>query len=425
MTYFDLSSTEKYYLIVLAIVTCSIVLISFISSCQYKMPLKHNFFLAFVIILVLINSIVILEINNVWGSIDLLSPLSTYLVSFPFYIHLAILLLGLIAAFVEFSLIYHHSKSHYFELSSKQAIENLNTGLLFANTNGTLLLANRTIYDLCLTLLGKDLQNADEFWGEITNENFLKEHNNIPAAKIPTFILPNGSVWQLSKSIINIQNEQFYQIKAEDITVLHKLSQEIVQANSALQAQQNNLKNTIDNIENITLEEERLASKICIHSDFGSAVLEGKLYLENSNIASSLDDICANWLSVTNKMRNNDLYGKSQITLGSLKNTASALGCNLIVMGELPDDENKKDIIILAVRENLINAIRHGNKQRLDVTFTNSNELFTADIYNANGGGPLEIKEGGGISDLRKKIENIGGKLTITCIDGVRMTIDI
>ena len=65
----------------------------------------------------------------------------------------------------------------------------------------------------------------------------------------------------------------------------------------------------------------------------------------------------------------------------------------------------------VTMRECLINAIRHGNADKLYVQIQKGN---TCQVTISNNGTPpdCQIKEGGGLSSLRKKIQESGGSIT-------------
>jgi signal transduction histidine kinase len=72
-------------------------------------------------------------------------------------------------------------------------------------------------------------------------------------------------------------------------------------------------------------------------------------------------------------------------------------------------------MFVLAAAEALTNAISHAEARTLYIQFSQTYECYTA-RYTNDGTVPksVVIKEGGGLSSLRKKIENEGGIMTVT-----------
>ena len=81
--------------------------------------------------------------------------------------------------------------------------------------------------------------------------------------------------------------------------------------------------------------------------------------------------------------------------------------------GEIPDDESVRRLLILACRECVTNCVKHAGGDRVLVKITPQNGYCFVSLTN-NGAAPDgEITEGGGLSSLRKSVENAGGKMNI------------
>jgi len=99
--------------------------------------------------------------------------------------------------------------------------------------------------------------------------------------------------------------------------------------------------------------------------------------------------------------------------MASLQNAASAIGMQVHVNGQLPENAQQRKLIAAIGAETLTNAVRHAGAKQLwiDVEETEASHVirYTNDgtVLNAS------VTEGGGLSTARKKIEAAGGLMRI------------
>lgn len=80
--------------------------------------------------------------------------------------------------------------------------------------------------------------------------------------------------------------------------------------------------------------------------------------------------------------------------------------------GELPENKEISYIISLLANEAIINAVRHGNATEVTMKIYDDNGIRVV-IDNNGKSKNNEIKEGGGLSSIRERIEKTGGTLKI------------
>lgn len=302
----------------------------------------------------------------------------------------------------------------------REAIDDLTDGLGFFETDGFPVLVNHHMYELALELTGNHLQNGEEFWRNLSE---FSPEKQIQSGDNPVFIRSDGSVWSFSKLVLDIDEKPYIQITAADITRQYQLSQVLKENNELLDKQRKRLQTMLANIVQLKREEEVLESKVRVHARFGWCVLTTRRALAEECSAEELENILELWKSITAEMRAglSDAQYDEDNTKVQLEEAAAAVGCKIEFSGALPDDSAAAYLILTAVREAVTNAVRHAGADKVTAEITDTDTAYSAVIYDNGSSNADGLKEGGGLSGLRKKIERAGGQLDIKCENGIRL----
>lgn len=85
-------------------------------------------------------------------------------------------------------------------------------------------------------------------------------------------------------------------------------------------------------------------------------------------------------------------------------------------------DEKSADFIFHMLQEGMANALRHGKATGIKITFWLSNSELIINLHD-NGAGSLRIEEGIGISGMRERINELGGRVEVgNVFDGFQIT---
>lgn len=96
-----------------------------------------------------------------------------------------------------------------------------------------------------------------------------------------------------------------------------------------------------------------------------------------------------------------------------LLNEAAALGVEIKLDGMLPIEPVIYDLTVKAIRECVTNCVRHARGTAVFAEIRGIPGGYTVSVTN-NGEKPkTEIREGGGLSDLRRSIEAAGGEMAV------------
>lgn len=105
--------------------------------------------------------------------------------------------------------------------------------------------------------------------------------------------------------------------------------------------------------------------------------------------------------------------------------TARDVGVNITVSGDAFQDESVEEMITLLSSEILTNAVKHSKAQNMYIDVKYKMNKYTV-IFTNDGIQPTyPITERGGLSNMRKKIERIGGTIKVESIPIFKITIKI
>ena len=93
--------------------------------------------------------------------------------------------------------------------------------------------------------------------------------------------------------------------------------------------------------------------------------------------------------------------------------------------GETPTGQRTLRLLYAAVREGLTNAVRHAGADVLTVDVAPAADGWHVEI--TDNGRPPDgpIREGNGLGDLRRRLEEEGGSLAVRWAGGVRLSLEL
>lgn len=321
----------------------------------------------------------------------------------------------------------------------KEAIDQYRGGLCFSEPNGRPILVNSAMNKLVFMLIGHTVINAHDTWKELSE---LK--TDVPEMKDNgmVFMMEDGSVWQFRKQLLTQNSvlpdspENFeklrsssnldgvVQLEASDITRLYQISIELKENNLKLESMMKRQQEMLETIVRTNNEKELLSAKMKIHDNFGRCLVATKRIAGEANVSDKdYRRILDNWKEAVHGLRNIGIETENS-TEGELNKVAELIGCRLTFKGDKPKDRRIQLMVYSAVREALTNAVRHGSATELITEYRYTDDGLKVMITN-NGAQPSgKIKEGGGLSNLRKSIESSGALLDFEYIDGYALSVN-
>lgn len=306
-------------------------------------------------------------------------------------------------------------------MSIKEAISKLPVGLCFFEENGRVLLLNEQISRDCIELTGEPLYDGNSFYSSVYN-NKVKD-SFITKSEDSLIIERNdGRVSMCKRFAHNIDGKLVYEICNMDISREFALKNELVQKNNDLQKMKTRLLKYGEIVSEVTKEKEILAARINVHSNFGSLIVKTKKELMNKE--HNFSSLINAWKEIISLIFIHDDEG--QVGFAKANKTAESIGVDIIYNGQYPKNGSQVEkIFAQAVFECAINTVRHADGTILYVTMTENNKGNSITLSN-NGKQPTkDIKEGGGLSNLRTMVENVGGTMKIVSVPKFILTINI
>lgn len=301
---------------------------------------------------------------------------------------------------------------------TKEAFDNLPSGICFFNHNGAVTLCNRQMYRLVFELTGKDLQSVYE-WREV-----MKGTPSHAVRDGTLFILESGDIWQFNeRTVTDKYGNSYTEVTASDVTELYLRKKELEQKNRQLEEAGERLRRLSANATALTREEEILNMKMRIHDDIGRSVISARRLLTECHPTDEFD--LTAWRNAVHLLRHDSESDDDRDAFTQLKDAANEIGIKIISEGSLPKSKASAYHLITAMRECATNAVRHAKGTELYVKLEKNGSFFSAVIKN-NGNVPeCEISEGGGLSTLRARIEKAGGSMTIKSFPCFELTVTV
>ena len=339
--------------------------------------------------------------------------------------------------------------------SLKEGLDSLPVGLLFYWKGGMVKLVNTKMDSISRSLTGKGIYSGTEFWNMIVSKdmNIFRESN--PTFKKKTseshnkpdniektvssgkpenaeehekkeciVRLEDGSVYSFKQSICIFEGHELVEIMATDISEEQLLNEKLKVKRVKVDEIKKRLQNLNTEIEAMTVQKEILATKSKVHDDLGKTLIMTRRYLETQDEDLG-DDIFKQWKLNTMLLRGEE-NDNNIFEYSTLAKDFGKMGLQLEVTGILPKRKEHKDIIITGLRTCTTNALKHGNAKKMFVKITNTKgrtltsfkekEYIQVEITN-DGEIPSAdtFSEGGGLGNLRKSVESIGGNMNIEC----------
>ena len=388
---------------------------------------KHIKHISTTIVVFVLNSLnlaVLLELNRTqwYQTYDQVSHISSLIGALPYYLQYVFLLASIAYVLYEFYSIVLFLRERFSINVVREAIENLPTGLIFYDENGFLFLSNRIMHKLSIELTKKDLQNGFELQHDI--DSLQSSEQCVIKGEEPAFTIFDDRIWQFSRSTIVIEGKSYIELRADDITEVYHISDEIRETNRSLKLEKVRLAEHMKNIGNYISEEETLRVKMAVHDDFGELIARTVSAYEREANAEEKGEVILAWSRLSERINRILTFDEVETNrLEKLLSLAEELGCEIEFIGKLPDESICRELILVAAFEFLKNAVYHARVDKIIVTIINEQNKVITTMYNENKTNQTQIIEGGGLTALRDKVEKIGGTMEVICDKGITLCI--
>lgn len=304
------------------------------------------------------------------------------------------------------------SRNQVTRSSIKESMDNLPVAGCYFTENGTVKLCNRQMYRLYHDLTGSDLQSFQELHEALE----ACEEHQVQKTADGGFRFPDGRVWFYAEQRITAEDEKSYiESVFTDGTELAAANEELKKDNAELEQVNAKLQKMYTRAEDRIREREYLAFKMKMHDDIGRCLTVIRKVLQKELPDSDIEkqirklSVAAGTLVYSQKGNSDDPYD-------GLLAEAAELGVEVRLDGMLPVEPLIYELTVRAVKECVTNCVRHAHGTAVFVGITGLPGGYHITITNDGERPRGKITEGGGLSNLRKSVENAGGEMQIASI---------
>ena len=299
----------------------------------------------------------------------------------------------------------------------KESFDQLPTAVCFFDNLGGIVLCNRQMYRLSQYLFQSDMQ----YLGEVKIALASPPDGVVRLSDMEdTYRFPDKTVWQFEwTKVTDRYGEVYTQLTAADITELHRALVQLADDNRKLEEDAKKLRELSENVEAVAKEKELLAAKSAMHDSLAASITVTKQYL-----AGDLGEVDAGM--VLQEWEKSIAFREAALLSAKEKlfHDAKSSGVMVQMKGEEPKG-SAADLMYVAMQVCLNNAIQYAQATELEINIWNNADNYTVMIGN-NGKQPEQtIMEGGGLTNLRHRIEAAGGTMNVQSLPKFSLIIDI
>lgn len=322
---------------------------------------------------------------------------------------------GFLFAGIQMFGIFKRCRNYLRENAIQESLDNLPSGIVFFDGNGMPKLMNRRMHQICMNLAGRDIQNITELEEALSKP--LKEQVFFDD-DLKVYGFSDGSVWKISeKEIVTTGGDRFSQFLASEVSELYQSKVLLKRENQKLQEMSAAMKELSKNVVTLTREEETLSMKMRVHDNLGYSVLAAQRMLMRES-EEDRDIFLSQWKQTLDLLNKDNESVEDEQLHRQVQDRAKFLGVKIIYTGEKIWESHIFRLLDIILLEALSNCVRHAGASELYVKFGSAEHEWGV-VITDNGQKPEKnIKEGGGLSGIRKRVEQCGGTLRI-CSDPI------
>ncbi len=291
----------------------------------------------------------------------------------------------------------------------KESFDHLPIAICFFDSQGIARLINHQMLDIMNALRSDGIQTLDELRNALQDSSI-----HCINSELHIYAFSEEEIIRFTKeNIVTRDGKQFTQVIGTNVTELIRRQNQLKEENEKLTETNNRLRKVFEQMPDIIREEETLEMKLRVHDDIGHSILAARRALLQNASLDELKESASLWKqSISILYRSNEIINKENL-IDTAIHRAKEMGVQVLITGTLPTQEKLVEITSLAIRECAANCVRHADGTELYILVVEGKNKLNMTITN-NGITPKEeIHEGGGLSMLRRYIEEINGEMIV------------
>lgn len=304
--------------------------------------------------------------------------------------------------------------------SIKEALEQMPIGIAYFDDRGRLVLSNRKMEHIVFQLTGRDLQILDDL-----EHGLMYPPDDIRFSPMKdTLLFPDGTARHfVRQQITDCEGTVYTEWTASDITEQERLHNDLDEKNRHMQGVIARMQSISVQTADLVREQEILAAKMRVHHQMGNLLLLTRRYLSGQGTDEDRSDLVHQWREGLHSLQTEVESRDETDMLEEVIRVADTLGVHVEVYGSVPDQQGMQYLLTAALRECVTNTLRHAGGNCIYLLIMQTHDGLKA-VYSNNGMQPhAPIREGGGLSSLRKTVENAGGTMFLTAEPDFRLTL--
>ena len=300
------------------------------------------------------------------------------------------------------------SRSHVSAMSVKEAFDHLPAGLCYYLSGGRIKLSNSSMDAISLEISSAPMMDPEGFWRAL-------EGGSLPVSlrggEAPMIRLKNGRVCSFRHRVLDTELGPVHELLAMDVSSDWALNEELAMKQARARELNLRLKALLESIEYLTMSRELMQLKAELHDALGQSLLLSRRYLLDPG-STDPEEVRSAWL---NDLRLLDSARPEswQKPYYLQEKQAQALGVRLELVGELPGEHRLIPAVETALRVHVTNVLRHAGGSRATVVSRREGEDWILTLLNDGMPPRLPIREGGGLGNLRSRVEALGGGMEL------------
>ena len=319
-----------------------------------------------------------------------------------------------------------YRRSHLTQDAIRETVNLLPEGICISAPDGTVMLSNLQMDDLCRMVTGSVLSDGIRFRRQVETAGEKQNEDRLLRT-------PDGRTWLFSGDMMTESGEDYHLMTAEDMTEQYRITETLKEKNEHLQEIQRRMKAVSDLSGEIFVAREKANARAALHNQLGQVLLMGQHWLEHPE---STD---AEMVRMTTREMNRFLLREAEelsedgteasepradllrMTLAMIKD----IGVHAEIIGEMPEDPARRMLLAYAIQECASNAVKHAEGDRITVLLEEDGNGLTVRFSNSGRLPEGQITESGGLLSLRQKIEAAGGRMLVESQPGFSLTLTL